>query len=743
MLARYGRFVHSHRWVVLLASMGLLALSIAGAVLGASPHYNSGLSTTESGRADQLITAQLPHTNGSSFELLYSGGSLMVSDPSFRSAMDTSLSRLRKDARVTAVRTPYSEPPPVNAALQSKNGHQALAVVEFTDSTGNAPSYYSALRAEVGLTAPLTIAATGNGPINQAFDDQLNRDLSTAGQASLPITAILLLLVFGTAVAALLSLGVGALSVVGGLGSVFVLARFTDVSQYATELVALIGLGVGIDYSLFIVSRFREQLRSGSDPRDALAVAMSTAGRSVIFSGLTVAIGLAGLQFYLGSFLATLGLAGTFAVVSAVLFACTLLPALLAILGHRVNRLRLPILGRRSERGGPWRALATQVMRRPLVALMPAVAVLAVLAAPVLHMQLGSGQVKLLPPDQPARQTIEAIATNFPHRDQESLSVVLDYPGGSPLSQQRTAYAAGLARTISAMPGVLSVDNPADPSTPPEARQAATGTHIVVLQVHSSYQTNTAQAISLVKSIRGQPSPPDGRLLVAGTTAYVQDEVGWILEHTLPAALFVMVTTYLVLFVLTGSVVLPLKAVLMNLVSVAAAFGALTWIFQDGHLARLLNFTPQTLDPSIAVLIFCILFGLSMDYEVLMLTRIQESWRETGDTRESVATGLERSGRLITGAAAIMVGVFLCFGLGGVVFIKAFGIGLAVAVAVDATIVRGVVVPSVMSLLGRFNWWVPAPIGRLHARLGFGPKVVDTRPSATSPAGVVPGADSI
>jgi uncharacterized membrane protein YdfJ with MMPL/SSD domain len=743
MLARYGRFVHSHRWAVLLASLGLLALSIAGAVLGTSPHSNGGLSTTESGVADQLITAQLPHTNGSSFELLYSGGTLRVADPSFRSAMDASLSRLRKDARVTAVRTPYSEPPPVNAALQSKNGRQALAVVEFTDSTGTAPSYYPALRAEVGPTAPLTISATGNGPINQAFNDQLNSDLSTAGQASLPITAMLLLLVFGTIVAALLSLGVGAISVVGGLGAVFVLARFIDMSQYATELVALIGLGVGIDYSLFILSRFREQLRRGSAPADALAVAMSTAGRSVIFSGLTVAIGLSGLLFYQGSFLASLGVAGTFAVVSAVLFAFTLLPALLAILGHRVNRLRLPVIGRQSERGGLWRALATLVMRRPLVAMIPAVAVLAVIAAPVLHMQLGSGQVKLLPPDQPARQTFEAIATNFPHQDQESLSVVLDYPTGSPLAPQRAAYAAGLARSIAAMPGVLSVDNPADASATPEARQGATGAHIVVLQVHSSYQTSSAQAISLVRSIRAQPSPPDGRRLVGGTTAYVQDEVRWILGHTLPAALFVMVTTYLVLLVLTGSVLLPLKAVLMNLVSVAAAFGALTWIFQDGHLARLLNFTPQTLDPSIAVLIFCILFGLSMDYEVLMLTRIQEAWRQTGDTRESVAMGLERSGRLITGAAAIMIGVFLCFGLGGVVFIKAFGIGLAVAVAVDATIVRGVLVPSVMRLLGRLNWWAPAPLRRLHARLGFGPRVVETRPGATMPAGIVPGADSL
>jgi RND superfamily putative drug exporter len=278
------------------------------------------------------------------------------------------------------------------------------------------------------------------------------------------------------------------------------------------------------------------------------------------------------------------------------------------------------------------------------------------------------------------------------------------------------------------MPGVVSVDNPADPFAPPETRQAGTGAHLLELQVHSTYQPSSNGARSLVESIRGEPRPPGGRKLVTGTTAFVQDDVGWILGHTVAAALFVMLTTYLVLFLLTGSVLLPLKAVLTNLVSLAAAFGVVTWVFQDGHLSGLLNFTPQTLDPSVAVLIFCILFGLSMDYEVLMLTRIQEEWRRTGDTLESVALGLARNGRLITGAAAIMVGVFLSFGLGGVVFIKAFGIGLAVAVAVDATIVRAVLVPSVMCLLGRYNWWAPAPIGRIHAYLGSRARVAERRP---------------
>jgi RND superfamily putative drug exporter len=328
--------------------------------------------------------------------------------------------------------------------------------------------------------------------------------------------------------------------------------------------------------------------------------------------------------------------------------------------------------------------------------------------------------MKLLPPQNEARYAYDQIAQNFPHRDQEVIPVVLHYSSGDPLSAPRAAYADQLAASIAAMPGVLSVDNPAGASTSSAARQAAVGAHIVELQVHSSFQPSSSQAKALVASIRNAAGPAGGSKLVTGSTAFTEDDVAWITARTPAAAAFVVVVTYVVLFLLVGSLLLPLKAVLMNLVSLGAAFGVIVWIFQQGHLSGPLNFTPQTQDPSIAVLIFCILFGLSMDYEVLMLNRIREEWRRTGDTSAAVATGLERSGRLITGAAAIMVAVFASFGFGaGTVLIKALGVGLAIAITVDATLVRAVVVPAVMRLLGELNWWAPPPLGWLQRRLAL------------------------
>jgi RND superfamily putative drug exporter len=718
--ARWGNFVYRHRWAVLVLSIGLLVLSIAGIVKGASPSNNQAITDTESGIADQLATQQIPAQSASSLELLYRSSTLTATQPAFQAAMESSVHPLQADPRVQSIMTPYTAGPAA-AGLVSRDGHEALAIVTLTDTQQAKQASYSDLRDELRPSSPLQVMGTGELAIKEAFNTQSEHDLGSASRTSLPITAILLLLVFGTVVAALLPLSVGALAVLGGFGGIFALARFTDVSLYATDVTALIGLGVGIDYSLFIVSRYREQLGQGSSPQRSLEVAMSTSGRSVIFSGLAVAIGLSGLLFYQGSTLATVGLGGTFAVAGAVAFAFTLLPALLAILGHRVNWLSLPLFGRQGGGRGLWHWLANQVMQRPIIALIPPLAVLGVLVSPVLALQLGSGQITLLPPENQARYAYDQIEQNFPRQGQDEIPVVLDYGSGDPLSAPHVVYSNQLAASVAGLPGVVSVDDPASPAALPPVREAGVGAHILLLDVHSSYEPSSDQSKLLVASIRGQAGPAGGRKLVSGATALTEDEVAWIGARTPAAAAFVLVVTYLVLFLLVGSLLLPLKAVVMNLVSLGAAFGAIVWIFQQGHLSGLLDFTPQTQDPAIDVLVFCILFGLSMDYEVLMLNRIREEWRRTGDTPAAVATGLERSGRLITGAAAIMVAVFASFGFGaGLVPIKALGIGLAIAITVDATLVRAVVTPAVMRVLGDLSWWAPAPLARLHRRLGLG-----------------------
>jgi RND superfamily putative drug exporter len=364
MLARWGNFVYRRRWVVLVLSVGFVVLSIAGVLKGSSPSFNGNTTGTESASADQLVKEQLPAQNAHSLTLLYRSSTMTAGDPTFQAALQESIRPLSADARVQSIITPH-DAGPAAASLVSRDQHEALAIVALKDDPLASKATYSDLSGELGPSGPLQVLGTGGLAINAAFNTELGHDLSNASRTSLPITAVLLLLVFGTVVAALLPLGVGALAVAGGFGGIFLLARF-------------------IDYSLFIVSRYREQLARGSSPQESLEVAMATAGRSVVFSGLTVAMGLSGLLFYQGSYLATMGLGGAFAVAAAVIYAFTLLPALLAILGRRVNWLRLPVVGRQAGGRGFWHVLANQVMRRPVLALLPALAVLAVLAAPVL-----------------------------------------------------------------------------------------------------------------------------------------------------------------------------------------------------------------------------------------------------------------------------------------------------------------------------------------------------------------------
>jgi len=587
----------------------------------------------------------------------------------------------------------------------------------------------------------LTVVATGFLAINKAFDTTLEEDLQRAEVVSLPVTLILLLLVFAAVVAALLPLGVGVLAVVGGVSGTLLLARVTDVSQYALNVVTLIGLGVAIDYSLFIVNRFREELAAGASRQDAIARTVATAGRAITFSGITVAIGLSAMLFYRGTFLASLGAAGAIVVGLAILYGLTFLPALLSVIGPSVDRWRLPLPRARSGRGF-WHAMATGVMRRPLLALLPALAALLVAGIPFLHLRMANGDVDMLPPRIEARQGYDTLLKDFPGQDQTSFQIVAYYPGGSPLSPARVGDLYDLSRRIARMPNVLRVQGIVDldpalaradyqrmysgpaeslPGDVQDVVKRSTGSHIVVLTAYSNKQASSDEARAIVREIRaGHALSDGGQVLVTGQTGFDIDVIKFITDRTPIAVAVVVLVTYFVLFLLTGSIVLPLKAVVVNLLSISASFGALVWIFQDGHLSHLLGFTAQSLDPSVPVILFSIVFGLSMDYEVLLVSRIQEEFRRLGNNTQAVTEGLQRSGRLITGAAAVMVAVFLAFGLAEVVIIKAIGLGLAIAVALDATIVRALVVPAVMRLAGQ-------------------PELVGTAPARLAPRPVAPG----
>ena len=744
MFARWGRFVYRRRWATLVVSALLLGLSVVAILAGGTLAGNGGFgANTPAGQTEKLITDEIQPqqaASGSSFSIIFSSGSLNATDPAFQAAVEQAVAPLNTDPRVTGVTTPYG-PAIEQPRLISKDSHKALATVDLRDSSTKAQGYLPQLVAEIH-PGPLQMVVTGQVPINAAFNTTLEQDLQRAEYIALPVTLLLLVLIFASIVAALLPVGVGVLAIVGGVGGTLVLARFTDVSQYAINIVTLIGLGVAIDYSLFVVNRFRDELAAGASREEAIATSMSTAGRSITFSGITVAVGLSAMLFFQGTFLASMGAAGAIVVAIAVFYGLTFLPALLSIMGANVDRLRLPFLGKRKPAGtGAWHPLAMWVMRRPWVVLIPALGLLVLAGTPFLQLRLAQGDVDQLPPRNEARQGYDTLIKDFPGQDQTTIDAVVYYPNGSPLTADHISAIYDLSRRLSALPNVLRVDsivNLIDPSLssadyqrlysgpsaqlPANMQQAlavGSGKHLVLLGVVTNKQYTSDDARAIVKAVRAE-QVPDGQVLATGNTAYDLDIVSYIVQRTPIAVGSVILITYVILFLLTGSVVLPLKAVLTNLFSISASFGAMVWIFQEGHLSQLLGFSPQSIDPSIPVILFSIVFGMSMDYEVFLISRIQEEYKRAGDNQTGVAMGLEKTGRLITGAAAIMCAVFLAFGMADVVIIKAIGIGLAIAIAIDATLVRMLIVPSVMRILGRANWWAPRPLAALHSRIGAG-----------------------
>jgi RND superfamily putative drug exporter len=456
----------------------------------------------------------------------------------------------------------------------------------------------------------------------------------------------------------------------------------------------------------------------------------------VAFSGLAVGSGMAGLLFFENSYLWAMGLGGAIVVALAIVFALTFLPALLAVLGPRIHAGGIPWL--RLEVGeGFWHQTATWVMRRPVRVLVPTLAVLLLMGVPFLHLRMIASDVRVLPLDAEARHGYELLKKDFPDEAEPRILVPVQFPTAPALEAERIGALFDLSRRIAAIPHVRKVESIVDgapfntkdeyrrmlldppklyAATVAEAEKLTVSDRVVLLSVLTDVPPDSKDAHRVVAAIREQRQVGDGQLLVGGQTANDVDATHYMLSRTPRAVGFVIAVMLVILFLLLGSVVLPLKAVAMNFVSVAGSFGALVWVFQDGHL---FIHEPRPVEPSLPVLLFCILFGLSMDYEVLMLSRIKESYDRTGDNTLAVAEGLEKTAGLITSAAAIMVAVFGAFALATVVLVKAVGFGMALAVALDATLVRVLLVPATMRLFGDLNWWVPRPLVRLRRFLGL------------------------
>ncbi len=589
---------------------------------------------------------------------------------------------------------------------------------------------------------------TGQIAIDVTFDTRIQDDLITAELISGPLTLIILGIVFGTIIAAILPLGVAILTVISAMGLTIWLSNTMEVTQYAINIITLIGIGVSVDYSLFLVNRFREELNRGRDIRTSTAMTVATAGKAVFFSGVTVAIGLMGMLFFTGTGLPSLGIGGTLAVSVAMLFSVIVLPAVLALLGHRVfiGKIKFAFSTENDTGDGVWAKIAKTVMERPWAVLIPTLVILLGAGLPFLQADFSIASRDALPPDDETRVGFEHMDEKWPETAVNAALVVMDFDGQDPLEESNLRAMhrwmvdhVNDSRVIEAFGYALPSSNMTE-SEVVAYWQAPDETLTVEQQATREYFRNefisnnvTFVVFSLNGPITGQDSRTfvqdvrderneflddlnmgeDGALLVAGFAAYSLDILDSIKENLPYALAFIFLSTIVLIFIQVRSVIIPIKAIIMNILSISATFGMLVFVFQWGYGADLLNFTAQPIETTNPVIIFCIVFGLSMDYEVLMLSRIHEEWEVTGDNTQAVANGLQKTGRLITGAAAIMVVVFMAFGLSSVVILKQIGLGLALAILLDATIVRALVVPSTMRLMGKWNWWSPQWMNKL------------------------------
>ena len=664
--------------------------------------------------------AQVFGRNDADVVVLYRSATMTVSDPAYRQAVTTALDTLPR-ADVAGVTTYWSTGSP---SLVSNDRHATYAVLQLTGADDAARhTTYDAIKAELtppSLTANgVTAEVGGNVPTEVAINNEVTADIAKAEGFSMPVLLILLMVIFGSLAAASLPVAIGGVAILGSFTVLRLLTMVTTVSIYSVNITTILGLGLGIDYGLFMVTRFREELHRQDTVELAVARTVATAGRTVAVSGVTVAVALTSLMLFPVDFLRSMGYGGVATVAIDVLAAVTVLPALLAVLGPKVNALRI----RRSvhrpagdEESGAWYRLARSVMRRPIVYVTVITIALLALGAPFLRISWGGTDARTLPAASTIRQVSQTLDSDFPINSTDPIEALLTGPAATSQAQLG-AY----TRAVEAIPGVTSAH--------------LTGIKGDVARVDIGYTPAPVSdaARHIVTQIRAIPVPGTA-VLVGGTTAGLVDELSS-LGSTLPwMALLVCVSTFVLLFLAFGSVVLPLKAIVMNVLSLSATFGVVVWIFQWGHLSGLLRFSPTgSIDPTMPILMLAIIFGLSMDYEVFLLSRIRERYDQTGDNTVAVAAGLQRTGGVITSLALLLIIVIGAFSASGITFIKLMGVGMIVALIVDASVIRILLVPATMRLLGSANWWAPRPLRRLYARYGI--KEETPAPAVPVPAG--------
>ncbi len=706
-----GRFVVRRARLVLVATLlavvgfGVLGVSSFGKLKTGGFQDPGAESTTA-----QTLTDQRFGGSDGVVLLVHAEAGTVDSAPA-RAAGAQAASRLAAVPGVSNVVSYWQTRDP---GLRSRDGTYALILGSTRSDLNLSSSQLASLRSRSGQ---VDVTVGGSAAISNDITQQVFKSLRTAEMIAVPVILALLVFAFGSVVAALLPLAIGMIAILGTFAELFVLGSVTSVAIYAINLTTALGLALAIDYALLMISRFREELARGQEPAQAVVRSMATAGRTIVFSGATVVAALAMLLIFPMYFLRSFAYAGIGVVLISVAAAVVVLPALLAVLGRRVNSGRLPwARGREPSTAAPfWGRLAGQVMRRPALIALPVLAVLVLVALPLRHVQFGTLDDRVVPATTQSRAVGDVLRTDFTGDSATALNVVTD----GPLDR---AALTGYAARLSGLAGVARVETSVatfvhGTAVPDSADPALARPTAQRLSVVSAADPRSDAAKNLVRTVRGLPGPDGVRVYVGGDTADLIDTTHAIGTRLPLAALLIMLTTFLVLFLFTGSVVQPIRSLVLNGVTLAATAGLMVWIFQEGHLSGLLQFTALPLDTSMLVLLFCIAFGLSMDYEVIVLSRIKELHDQGRDNRTAVTDGLTRSGRIVTTAAALVAVAFFANATATVSFLQLFGIGAGFAVLVDATLVRAVLVPAAQRMLGRAAWYAPAPLRRIQTRI--------------------------
>lgn len=720
MLRQLATFTVQRPKAVLAAVLVLLGISV---VLGGSVSDKLGTGgntdpAAESSQAEEFLDQHFGTTSNLVIQLLPREGT--VESPDVAPVRDRVLRVIAAEPKAKVTRAFGDEGA---GDLRSKDGRSGLILVHVGGTADEAAETAKRIIASLPTDPNVTVRAGGALGVQQEIRDKVKHDLKMSESIAVPVSLAVLVIVFGGLIAAALPVVVGVVSIVSTLTVLLLMTTITDVSVHALTVTTAFGLGLSIDFGLLMVSRFREECANGKGHHQAIIATVTTAGRTILFSAATVTLAMTSLLVFPTYFLRSVGMAATATVLLSAFSAIVVLPALLALLGKRVDSLS--VIRRKVPLSADslfWRRFAEVVTRRPLLYALPVVATLLAVGIPFLHAQYATPDERALPTDSSARLVAESLQHDFQLDPSQAIALV---------TRNDADVLAKLAADVSGMDGVVLVNGPVgryEHGQPVGPTPAASGAGYAF--VYLSVQADSDQAQHLVRDIRAKIS--GHQVEVGGPTATLIDSRAAIAARLPLAIALIAVATFILLFLFTGSVVVPVKALLLNLLVLSAVLGVLVWIFQQGHLSGLLGFTPAPLNPSMVVLLCAIAFSLSVDYEIFLLSRIKEA-RDSGLSNDaSTVIGLGRVGRIVTSAALLLTITLISFA-NGLSFMKMFGIGTALAVVIDATIIRGVVVPAFLRVAGDLNWWAPRPLRWLHSRIGISETPADEQTQVLTP----------